>query len=261
MVRRHETADDFAGVSVFPGGLVEAADSDPDLAPPQSGFRSQAALAAAGEALAASELRALYVAACRELFEESSLLLARGADGTPLDGAVVERLTALRLPLQSGEQSLKNLLARERAVLMLDSLVPLARWITPEFQRRRWDARFFLVAAPPRQIARCDGTETCEALWWRPGAALDAYRAGEHLLAPPTFRILEELAPHSSVTEAFAAARFAAPPRAILPVRLTDAPCPTLVYPGDRDYPGESGTGLNRVVLDAGRWRSERSTE
>lgn len=261
MVRRHETADDFAGVSVFPGGLVEASDSDPNLAPPQSGFRLEAALAAVGEALAPSALRALYVAACRELFEESSLLLARGDDGTPLDVAVVERLTSLRLPLQSGEKSLKSLLARERAVLTLDGLVPLARWITPEFQRRRWDARFFLVAAPPRQIARCDGTETCEALWWLPAQALDAYRAGEHLLAPPTFRVLEELLPYGSVADAFAAARSAGPPRPILPVRLADVPCPTLVYPGDRDYPGESGAGLNRVVLDAGRWRSERSTE
>src|SRR5438094_239270 len=81
---------------------------------------------------------------------------------------------------------------RERALLALDRLLPFARWITPEVAPRRWDARFFLAEAPAGQSAQCDGTETCEALWMAPGAALDAYRAGEHLLAPPTFRVLEE---------------------------------------------------------------------
>ncbi len=51
MVRRHERAADFAGVSVFPGGLVDASDADPDLAPPDSGFSLERALAALGEPL------------------------------------------------------------------------------------------------------------------------------------------------------------------------------------------------------------------
>lgn len=261
MVRRHQQAGDFAGASVFPGGLVDPSDSDPELVPPQSGFHSDTARAALGEALSPPELRALHVAACRELFEESSLLLARGADGAALDTDAVERLSALRLPLQAGKESLKSVLGREHAVLMLDELLPFARWITPEIQPRRWDARFFLVGAPLRQIARCDGTETCEALWQRPIDALGAYRAGQHLLAPPTFRILEELAPHGSVADAFAALRSGGPPRPILPVPLAAARQPTMVCPGDRDYPGASGNGFNRMVLDGGRWRSERSAD
>jgi hypothetical protein len=146
-------------------------------------------------------------------------------------------------------------------VLALDALLPIARWITPEFQPRRWDARFFLAEAPPGQTALCDGTETCEAVWLRPDAALAAYQAGEHLLAPPTFRVLEELRAYATVAEAFTALRRAGPPRPILPVRLAETETLTMVYPGDRDYPGGSDGGLNRLVLRDGRWKSERSAD
>jgi len=250
LVRRHERAGDFAGASVFPGGLVESGDFDPALAPQDSGFRCDEALAALGEDVEPSFAQALYVAACRELFEEAGLLLAR----RPTAGALQDRIA-----LQAGEVSFRALLERDRAVLALDRLLPFVRWITPEIAPRRWDARFFLAEAPAGQQAQCDGTETCEAVWMRPDGALDAYRAGEHLLAPPTFRVLEELRELPSVAAAFAALRAAAPREPILPVPLKDAPVLTMVYPGDRDYPTGNSRGLNRIVLHEGRWRSERA--
>jgi 8-oxo-dGTP pyrophosphatase MutT (NUDIX family) len=255
MVRRHERSGDFAGASVFPGGVVDPSDADPDLAPFESGFSFDRAVAALGEALGESEARALYVAACRELFEEAGLLLTHRIDGDAL-----RRLCALRAALQAGTERLRSALARESCVLALARLTPFARWITPEFQKRRWDTRFFAAEAPGGQTAECDGTETSEAVWLTPAAALDAYRAGEHLLAPPTFRVLEELRGYSTAAGACFALASAGPPRPILPVPLRDAPTLTMVYPGDRDYPGENGSGLNRLVLDGGRWRSARST-
>ena len=144
-------------------------------------------------------------------------------------------------------------------MLSLDRLLPFTRWITPEFQKRRWDTRYIFTEAPSDQEALCDGTETSDAVWLRPADALDAYRAGEHLLAPPTFRVLEEITPFRSVHEAATALRAAGPPRPILPVPLRDAPILTMVYPGDRDYPGAGGDGLNRLALVDGRWKTERS--
>ncbi len=255
MVRRHERAGDFAGASVFPGGVVDPSDADPHLAPPDSGFSFERAVAALGESLVETEARALYVAACRELFEEAGLLLAQRVDEDAF-----RRLRALRGPLQAGTERLRIALAREGCVLALAQLTPFARWITPEFQKRRWDTRFFVAEAPEGQSAECDGTETSEAIWLAPAAALDAYRAGEHLLAPPTFRVLEELCDFSTAAGARAALGSAGPPRAILPVPLRAAPVLTMVYPGDRDYPEEGGRGLNRLVLDGGRWKSQRST-
>jgi len=57
-----------------------------------------------------------------------------------------------------------------------------------------------------------------------PAEALAAYRAGEHLLAPPTFRVLEELVGFESVADAFGALRAAGPQPPILPVHLAGAP-------------------------------------
>jgi 8-oxo-dGTP pyrophosphatase MutT (NUDIX family) len=256
LVRRHERSGDFAGASVFPGGLVEAADSDPALGPE---FAADEAIAALAEPLAPETARALYVAACRELFEEAALLLARTPDGQALDRATIDRALADRLLLQAGDLAFRALLERERAMLALDLLRPFARWITPEIAPRRWDARFFLAEAPPDQTAQCDGTETCEALWMRPPDALAAYHAGEHQLAPPTFRVLEELQSFATVADAFAVIRAAGPAEPILPVHLRGAPTLTMVYPGDRDYPTGNARGLNRIVLHEGRWRSERA--
>lgn len=255
MVRRHARAGDFAGASVFPGGLVDPGDADPELAPAESGFSVEKALDCLGEALPAAEARALYVAACRELFEEAGLLLS-----SQVTDAAFVRLCALRSGLQAGTESLRAALVGEGLVLALDRLLPFARWITPELQPRRWDTRFFVAEAPQGQVAQCDGTETSEAAWLRPADALDAYRAGKHLLAPPTFRVLEELCEFRTLADALESLRAAGPPRPILPVTLHGAPTLTMVYPGDRDYPpGSGGSGLNRLSLDGGRWRSERS--
>lgn len=259
MVRRHERSADLPGVSVFPGGLVDSTDADPELAHGDTGYDPATAQAALGETLDAELTRSLYVAACRELFEEAGLLLARHDDGSTLRADALARAQALRLELQAGSAALADVLRAERARLDLRALLPFARWITPEHQPRRWDARFFLAAAPIEQEAACDGTETCEAVWLRPEDALARYRAGADQLAPPTFRILEELALHPSVDAAFDAARAAGPPTPILPVPLAGAPRLTMVYPGDREYPGSTARGLNRIVLDGGRWWSERS--
>jgi 8-oxo-dGTP pyrophosphatase MutT (NUDIX family) len=256
MVRRHERAGDFAGASVFPGGLVDASDADPELAPPESGFSPERALVALGEELAESKARALYVAACRELFEEAGLLLV-----CRVDQGALRRLCELRPALQAGTLPLRAALQREGCVLALTRLTPFTRWITPEFQKRRWDTRFFVAEAPEDQTAKCDGTESSEAVWLTPAEALDAYRAGEHRLAPPTFRVLEELCDFSTTASACAALGFTGPPRPILPVSLRDAPVLTMVYPGDRDYPGGGASGLNRLVLDGGRWKSQRAND
>jgi 8-oxo-dGTP pyrophosphatase MutT (NUDIX family) len=254
MVRRHERSGDFAGASVFPGGLVEAADADPALAPAESGLSADRARAELGETLPEAEARALYVAACRELFEEAGLLLAHR-----IDEPAHRRLCQLRLALQADAAIWSASLAREGCVLALDRLAPFARWITPEFQPRRWDTRFFVAQAPSGQNAQCDGTETSEAVWLRPADALDAYRGGAHMLAPPTFRVLEELGGFASAAQACSALRAAGPPKPILPVALRGAPVLTMVYPGDREYPGGAEPGLNRLLLVDGRWKTERS--
>lgn len=85
-----------------------------------------------------------------------------------------------------------------------EALLPLARWVTPPGGPRRYDARFFITAAPLDQVAECDGVETVACGWFRPA---DALTAGLTLIEP-TRVTLAWLAEHERVAAALAAAPY-----------------------------------------------------
>ena len=86
--------------------------------------------------------------------------------------------------------------------LTADALVPWAHWITPEQQPIRYDTAFYLAALPTGQTAEDTSSETLDADWVCPRAAVVAYQAGSLQLMPPTLSILLELSELSSVTAA-----------------------------------------------------------
>jgi 8-oxo-dGTP pyrophosphatase MutT (NUDIX family) len=184
-------AMDFApGAHVFPGGSVDPLDADADVAwagPSPSDF-------SAVLGVPPDRCRALVVAAVRETFEESGVLLA----GDPLL-ADTTAMAAGRLALLAGTASLAETLRQHDLVLRADLLTPWARWITPEASHRRFDTWFFAAAMPPGQVADAgisagSGAEAESADWLRPAAALEAARAGRLTLLPPTAVTLAELA-------------------------------------------------------------------
>ncbi len=117
--------------------------------------------------------RVLRIAAAREVFEESGLLLAVPSHGEP---AGVEDCRSADGPLRAAveaEPALFIELIRDAGLrLILDRLVPFAHWITPEFEPRRFDTYFFLVAAPAGQMPRHDGREAVDHEWVEPQALL-----------------------------------------------------------------------------------------
>ncbi len=145
------------------------------------------------------------------------------------------------------------------------SLVPFARWITPSAEGKRFDARFFVAAAPADQIARHDSVETVDSLWATPAEVLARYERGELKLPPPTIRNLEDLAVHATVDAALAWARgrVVAP---ILPKLVPLDDTLAIVLPWDPEYAGLPGEGIviepthpvarppSRFVLSEGRW-------
>ena len=229
--RRHAGMANMGGLYVFPGGKLDAADTQLDAAtcldqPPAA---LQTALHETGTDT--STATGLYVAALREALEECGLLLAEPTD------AGTARMDVLRArALLRGGMALSEVLATLRLRLQTRQLVPWSRWITPlapSMLTRRFDTRFFVAAAPPDQTALHDDEEATDSIWLAPRAALEQYRDGRIDLAPPQIMGLAHLARHTHVGSVLDAARRQHPPT-ILPEAFDDAAGQRVIcYPGD----------------------------
>ena len=234
LLRRTRALEFAPGACVFPGGSVDERDADPAVA--EEGWVGPAP-ADLGHLLgiSADRARALVCAAVRETFEESGVLLA-GPSPTELvpDSAV---LVQDRHRLLDGSLSLGELLRRHGLVLRADLLTPWARWITPEISPRRFDTWFFAAALPDGQLAGLAAAGPGEAdsgTWWRPSAALEAARAGEITLLPPTAVTLAELAAHADIAGVLAERRVITP---LMPTVVVEEERTWLAMPQAVQYP------------------------
>jgi 8-oxo-dGTP pyrophosphatase MutT (NUDIX family) len=198
MVRRLADAAAFAGAWVFPGGSVRDDDRlpagpGPGGLDPDGDFTPAEAFAALSDRggqppASPSEALALFRAAQRELFEEAGLLLARDADGRPIEipVAAADRWADWRRRLQAGGLSLSQLLRAVRVALDHRRLTYFSHWITPLGAPRRFDTRFFVAGLPPGQTAEHCQIETTQSIWISPQDALTRAAAGEFSLVLPT---------------------------------------------------------------------------
>jgi 8-oxo-dGTP pyrophosphatase MutT (NUDIX family) len=193
MLERHQGQGvAFAGALVFPGGKVDTADADPRWGSLAPGVPSEPE-------------RRFWIAAVRETFEESGLLLARrdGAD-TFVDAPTAHRIVAEAR--RGGGIDFAGVLRRERLHLAVDRMLHFGHWITPPWQAKRFDTHFFLTVAPVDQIEAFDGTESAEGFWIRPQAALDELAAGKRTMVAVTRLTLELLASWRTAEQAVAKA-------------------------------------------------------
>jgi 8-oxo-dGTP pyrophosphatase MutT (NUDIX family) len=201
MLRRVAAMKFAPGAYVFPGGSVDPADSDPAV-----GWHGPDAAAFGARLGASAEMaRALVSAAVRETFEESGVLLAGPPGGGSLAAPSGPAWEADREALAVGAVTLAGLLSRRGLVLRADLLVPWARWITPEGEPRRFDARFFAAALPAGQVPTGHAAESDHIAWLRPADAIAAARAGEISLFPPTAATLNDFAVADSAGDDVAA--------------------------------------------------------
>lgn len=93
--------------------------------------------------------------------------------------------------------------AREEVALdvILDTLVPLSRWVPPPFEMKRFGTWFFVATAVAGDIAMSEG-ELTAFHWLTPAKVLEEAAAGTRTLAPPTWITLHQLKHFSSVDEA-----------------------------------------------------------
>jgi endoribonuclease LACTB2 len=166
-LKRGERLAFAGGFYAFPGGKLDKAD---------------AAIAVDG---ASGKDAALRVAAARELFEETGVLVARGAERL-----TQPELDAARKALLDGTLAFADFLAREKLALDAEDFPEAGRWLTPPFLPVRFDARFFLVEAPAQQKAEVWPGELSYGAWVRPAQALAQWAEGRALLHPPNLQAI-----------------------------------------------------------------------
>lgn len=194
MVRRSSAVAFGADAWVFPGGKVAEADAEDAWETFVDGSFTRAE-------------RALRIAAARETFEESGLLLARDGSGRFVGAELCELLGPRRKDVEKTPRLFLELVREAGVKLALDRLVYFAHWITPSFEPRRFDTHFFLAAAPAEQIAAHDGWEAVEHGWAEPQELLQRRLDGKAKLMFPTRLNLEVLAAGGSAAAVEAAAR------------------------------------------------------
>ncbi|MGW7262735.1 NUDIX hydrolase [Streptomyces sp. NPDC054842] len=203
MLRRRASMAFAGGAYAYPGGGVDHRDDEHHIrwAGPTRAWWA--------ERLGVDETsaQAVVCAAVRETYEEAGVLLAGPTADTVVGDTTGEDWEADRAALVARDLSFAEFLDRRGLVLRSDLLGAWTRWITPEFEPRRYDTWFFVAALPEGQRTRNASTEADRTVWITPADAAAGYDRGELLMMPPTVATLRQLLPYGTAAEALTAAR------------------------------------------------------
>ena len=267
LLRRNEQSSFMAGRYVFPGGRVDADDSDlefwkthVDLSPEEMRWRFAGSIPL-------EKSCAHAVAAIRETFEECGVLLARHRKGEGAQCQGANRLLDLNKSHRKGR--FREWVAAGDWVLALSLVRPWSHWITPVVQPRLYDTWFYLASMPEGQECDPDQFEMTHGLWVGPGEALEANACGDLPLSPPTLVTLHEIAFGPSPASELERKNGDLWGRVRTPRLFLSSMGPILLLPWDSDFKearpmGEEipekrvlqvGVPFSRLWLDKGIWR------
>lgn len=212
LTRRHEQMSFMGGMWVFPGGALCPADTATAslalIAEPEK-LGCERFVDVRGERLPTTLCQGLALAACRETFEETGILLAKTAEGHDVRGEVLARMHERRRAIVSQAELFATFLQEEHLRIDAKSLLYWAHWITPSAVTKRFDTRFFVARLPPEQVPTIDAIEATEMVWMTPPAAIAAARDDAMTVSPPTlfnlFEIDASVRQHVALDAIFAA--------------------------------------------------------
>jgi len=146
MGQRHGNMAFMANKYVFPGGRIDPADMRISVL---SQLRPHVA-ARAGHGSTPARARGLALAAIRETFEETGILIGERSDNVPRTRAPAWKK-----------------FFEHNVVPRLDTLEIIARAVTPPNRTRRFDARFFMVDASAivHELEELDNEELLTPSW------------------------------------------------------------------------------------------------
>jgi len=207
MIRRQKSMRFLGGFYAFPGGKVDPEDGVSEMLARCHGLTEAAAerLLPSVDGLPAL---AYWVAAARELLEETGVLPACDASGRAVGvggGDALARIEAMREAHMTKRAPLAALLAEREWYLDLELFRYLSHFITPPSSPIRFTARFFLAPVPYGQSPRHFHDEASESFWVEPGEGFRRHRSGEWAMAEPADCGLGYLAQFESLDAIWAA--------------------------------------------------------
>jgi len=207
LIRRDPAMRFLGGYYAFPGGKVDPHDASAEALARCHGLAPEEA-AQCFVADAKVPPLAYWVAAVRELLEETGILLACEASGRAIDPGeppVAAAVSEGRKALIAGQTSFADILARAGWRADLRPLRYLSHFVTPRTSPIRFTARFFLCQVPAGQQPSLFTEEASEAFWLHPGEGWRRFMAGEMAMAEPAQFSLGYLAQFRSLEELWAA--------------------------------------------------------
>lgn len=209
LLKRSHSAGFVPGAYVFPGGRVDREDASEELLARVDGLSpSDASARLALVAEADPPAIAYYLAAIREAFEETGILVAHRTDGSPAPNAAADaEALQSRDDLLADGSIFADVLDRMGCRLDGEAVEYIAHWITPKVEPHRYDTRFFLAAVPEGTQPEIHTAEISDSVWTTPQAALDGNSDGSFPMIFPTIKTLEDLSAFSHPSEAIEAYR------------------------------------------------------
>jgi 8-oxo-dGTP pyrophosphatase MutT (NUDIX family) len=202
LTRRAESMKFLGGLYCFPGGAVRQDDVSELILRRYAGIMPEDRERTIGAGFSPRQALGLRIAAIRELFEETGILLAvdgSGARALPANdrSAVETRHT----DTHSFDQAMDFLALLEAEGLFCDlsALTYFSHWQTPASEPVRFDTHFFLACAPAGQAAVPASSEVTQIVWLSPDAALRSFGNTELPMIFPTFASLRTLADFDSL--------------------------------------------------------------
>ncbi|HEY7320061.1 MAG TPA: hypothetical protein VIE89_21020 [Candidatus Binatia bacterium] len=199
LTRRPDGMVFLGGMYCFPGGALREEDYSAAMLRLCHGLPPPVARRVVGAQFSPPQALGLWIAAIRELFEETGVLLAVGHSGEPWASKPEGTVAGGREALLKQRLSFQSLLETEGLLCDASRLAYFSRWQTPEEISTRFDTYFFLATLPEDQIPLSTSPEVAHSLWLTPDQALELFAENKLPMIFPTFASLRTLADFESL--------------------------------------------------------------
>lgn len=163
----------FGGFWAFPGGKLSEFDAELPADHPEAHLHSR------------------RIAACRELFEETGILIARRVDGSFPE--ITPELDRYRQQLLDEQTSFTEMLKELGLTIRAGDFARIGEITTPAFAAIRFATTFFTAHVPPGQTPVIWPGELDHGEWVDTAEMLARWHRGEAWLTPPTAMTLQTL--------------------------------------------------------------------